>query len=41
MGIFQGVNFAQLNSVCSNNNKGLIATGNDDQLVRLFKYPCV
>ena len=41
MGIFQGVNFAQLNSVCSSVSKKMIATGNDDQIVRLFKYPCV
>lgn len=39
MGIFQGVDYSDVKSVCVDESKQLIAVGYSDQTIRLFKYP--
>lgn len=39
-GIFQGVDYSDVNTVCREPNKQFIAVGYDDQAIRLFRYPC-
>lgn len=39
-GIFPGVMGTEVNSVCRAKNKKVMATGENSQLVKLFKYPC-
>ena len=39
MGIFQGVDYSDVNTVCRNKAGHLLAAGYDDQMVRLFRYP--
>lgn len=38
-GIFQGVDYSDINTVCRDPTKQFIAVGYDDQSIRLFKYP--
>ena len=40
-GIFQGVDYSDVNTVCRSNNKLVLATGDDNGKVNLFKYPVV
>ena len=40
-GIWTTVDYTDVNATCRSHNGQVIATGNDDQKVRLFKYPCV
>jgi WD40 repeat protein len=40
-GIFEGVDFSDINTVCRSNNRQVLATGDDFQKVRLLKYPCI
>jgi hypothetical protein len=35
------VDYSDINAVCSNKSQTLIATGCDDQLIRLYKYPAL
>jgi WD40 repeat protein len=37
--IHQDVDYSNINCVCLNPTKTLIATGGDDQKIRLFTYP--
>ena len=39
-GIFQGVDFTDINTVCRDPTGSFMAVGYDDQTIRLFKYPC-
>lgn len=39
-GIFQGVDYSDVNTVCRDPSQQFLAVGYDDQTVRLFKYPC-
>jgi WD40 repeat protein len=39
-GIFQGVDFSDINTVCRDQTKSFLAVGYDDQTIRLFRYPC-
>lgn len=39
-GIFQGVDYTDINAVCRDPSSSFIAVGYDDQVIRLFKYPC-
>jgi microtubule-associated protein-like 6 len=39
-GIFPGVMGSEVNAVCRSDNRQLLATGENSQLVKLFKYPC-
>lgn len=39
MGVFQGVDYSDVNTVCRDNVGQLMAAGYDDQMVRLFRYP--
>lgn len=38
-GIFQGVDYSDINTVCRDPAKSFLAVGYDDQSIRLFKYP--
>ena len=38
-GIFQGVDFSDVKSVCVDRNKQIVAVGYTDQTIRLFRYP--
>lgn len=40
-GIFPGVDGTDVNTVCRARNRKILATGDDFQLVKLFKYPSV
>lgn len=40
-GIFQGVDYSDVNTVCRSNSKMYMATGDDFGKVNLFKYPVV
>lgn len=40
-GIFPGVDGTDVNTVCRSHNERLLATGDDFQLVKLFKFPSV
>lgn len=40
-GIWQGVDYSDVNTVCRNAGQTCLSTGSDDQVVRLFKYPTV
>jgi WD40 repeat protein len=39
-GIFQGVDYTDVNSVCRDPSGNYLAVGYDDQTIRLFRYPC-
>jgi WD40 repeat protein/Ca2+-binding EF-hand superfamily protein len=39
-GIFPGVMGTEVNAVCRAENKEVLATGENSQLVKLFRYPC-
>lgn len=39
-GIFQSVDYTDVNTVCRAVNKKVLATGDDNGKVNLFKYPC-
>lgn len=39
-GIFQGVDYSDVNTVCRDPTEQFLAVGYDDQSIRLFKYPC-
>ena len=39
-GIFQGVDYSDINTVCRDPSQQFLAVGYDDQSIRLFKYPC-
>ena len=39
-GIFQGVDFTDVNRVCRDPSGKFLAVGYDDQSIRLFRYPC-
>ena len=39
-GIFQGVDYSDINTVCRDPTQQFLAVGYDDQSIRLFKYPC-
>jgi microtubule-associated protein-like 6 len=39
-GIFQGIDFSEVHTVCREPNNQFIAVGYNDQTVRLFRYPC-
>ena len=38
-GIFQGVDYSDVKTVCTDKNRKFIAVGYTDQKIRLFKYP--
>ncbi len=38
-GVFQGVDYTDVNSCVRSNSNKYLATGNDDSFVRLFRYP--
>ena len=38
-GIFQGVDYSDINTVCRDPSGSFMAVGYDDQTIRLFKYP--
>jgi WD40 repeat protein len=40
-GIWQGVDYTDINTVCASPSRQLLVTGGDDQIIRLFKYPAV
>lgn len=40
-GIFQGPDYSDVNAVCRSNNKMVLATGDDNGKVNLYKYPVV
>ncbi len=40
-GIWQNVDYSDVNTVCRNSCQTCLATGNDDQVIRLFRYPVV
>ena len=40
-GIFETVDFSDINTVCRSENRTVLATGDDNQKVRLLKYPSV
>lgn len=40
-GVFQDVDYSTINSVCRDNSESLVATGGDDQTVKLHKYPVI
>jgi WD40 repeat protein/Ca2+-binding EF-hand superfamily protein len=40
-GIFPGVDGTDVNTVCRSENEKILATGDDNQLVKIFKYPSV
>lgn len=40
IGIFPGVDFTDVNTVCRSHNQQILATGEDTQKVKLFRYPC-
>lgn len=40
-GIWQDVDYSNINTVCASPSRQLLATGGDDQVIRLFKYPVV
>ena len=40
-GIWAGVDYTDVNTVCRSENQKILATGEDSQKVKLFKYPCV
>lgn len=40
-GVFQGVDYTDVNSCCRSNSNKYLATGNDDSNIRLFRYPVV
>ena len=39
-GVFQGVDYSDVNTVCRDPTEQFMAAGYDDQCIRLFKYPC-
>ena len=39
-GIYQGVDFSDINTVCRDPTSKFVAVGYDDQTIRLFKWPC-
>ena len=39
-GIFQGVDYTDVNTVCRDPTERFMAVGYDDQCIRLFKWPC-
>jgi hypothetical protein len=39
-GIFQGVDYTDVNTVCRDPTEQFMAVGYDDQTIRLFRYPC-
>lgn len=39
-GIFQGVDYSDINTVCRDPTGRLLAVGYDDQCIRVFRYPC-
>lgn len=40
-GIWPGIDYSDVNSVCRSHNQNIIASGDDFGCVKLFKYPCV
>lgn len=40
-GVFQGVDYTDVNSVVRSHSCAVLASGNDDSTVKLFKYPVV
>jgi len=40
IGIFPGVDFSDVNTVCRSYNHQILATGEDSSKVKLFRYPC-
>lgn len=40
IGIFQSVDYTDVNTVCRAGNKKILATGDDNGKVNLFRYPC-
>ncbi|KAL4483877.1 hypothetical protein ABPG72_006252 [Tetrahymena utriculariae] len=40
-GVFQGVDYTDVNAVCRSSSGLFLASGNDDSQVKLFKYPVV
>lgn len=40
-GIWAGVDYTDVNTVCRSENQKYLATGEDSQKIKLFKYPCV
>lgn len=40
-GVFQSVDYSDVNTVCRAGNQKVLATGDDNGYVNLFKYPCV
>ena len=40
IGIFPGVDFSDVNTVCRSNNRQILASGEDTSKVKIFKYPC-
>lgn len=40
-GIWQGSDYTDINTVCASPSRRLLATGGDDQKIRLFQYPVV
>lgn len=39
-GIYQNADYTDINTVCRDPSSSFIAVGYDDQIIRLFKYPC-
>jgi WD40 repeat protein len=39
-GVFQGVDYSDVNTVCRDPLSKFVAVGYDDQCIRLFTYPC-
>lgn len=39
-GVFQGVDYTDVNTVCRDPTERYLAVGYDDQCIRLFKWPC-
>eukprot|EP01017_Pseudomicrothorax_dubius_P042573 TRINITY_DN6973_c0_g1_i5.p1 TRINITY_DN6973_c0_g1~~TRINITY_DN6973_c0_g1_i5.p1 ORF type:complete len:396 (-),score=106.64 TRINITY_DN6973_c0_g1_i5:60-1247(-) len=40
-GVFKTIDYTDVNTVARANNQKVLATGDDDGLVNLYKYPCV
>lgn len=40
IGIWPGVDYTDVNTVCRSHNRQILATGEDSSRVKLFKYPC-
>ena len=39
LGVFQGVDFTDVNTVCRSPDGEFLAAGYDDQTIKLYKYP--